>query len=117
MHSTKTTTWDDPRLPSSLGKDADPAKRNFQRKVIYFRSQPAQRMRDGETHIHVNRNSLFEDAFAQIMSRKPEDLKRQLRIMFDSEDGLDYGGLSRCVSGLASSEKAHPDTLRCCTAQ
>jgi hypothetical protein len=40
-HNTKTTTWDDPRLPSSLDANVPQYKRDFRRKLIYFRSQPA----------------------------------------------------------------------------
>lgn len=43
-HNTKTTTWDDPRLPSSLDQNVPQYKRDFRRKVIYFRSQPALRI-------------------------------------------------------------------------
>lgn len=31
------------------------------------------------------------------MRQTPNDLKKRLMIKFDGEDGLDYGGLSRCV--------------------
>lgn len=36
-HNTKTTTWDDPRLPSSLDQNVPQYKRDFRRKLIYFR--------------------------------------------------------------------------------
>ncbi|KAI9607674.1 hypothetical protein KEM48_003584 [Puccinia striiformis f. sp. tritici PST-130] len=35
-HNTKTTTWDDPRLPSSLDQNVPQYKRDFRRKLIYL---------------------------------------------------------------------------------
>lgn len=94
-HNTKTTTWDDPRLPSSLDANVPQYKRDFRRKLIYFRSQPAMRTQPGNCQIKVRRNHIFEDSYAEIMRQTPTDLKKRLMIKFDGEDGLDYGGLSR----------------------
>lgn len=99
-HNTKTTTWDDPRLPSSLDQGVPQYKRDFRRKLIYFRSQPALRIRPGQCHVKVRRSAIFEDSYAEIMRQSAEDLKKRLMIKFDGEDGLDYGGLSRFVSSL-----------------
>jgi len=96
-HNTKTTTWDDPRLPSSLDANVPQYKRDFRRKLIYFRSQPAMRAQPGNCQIKVRRNHIFEDSYTEIMRQTPNDLKKRLMIKFDGEDGLDYGGLSRCV--------------------
>lgn len=94
-HNTKTTTWDDPRLPSSLDQNVPQYKRDFRRKLIYFRSQPALRILSGQCHVKVRRNHIFEDSYAEIMRQNATDLKKRLMIKFDGEDGLDYGGLSR----------------------
>lgn len=94
-HNTKTTTWDDPRLPSSLDQNVPQYKRDFRRKLIYFRSQPALRILSGQCHVKVRRTHIFEDSYAEIMRQSPNDLKKRLMIKFDGEDGLDYGGLSR----------------------
>lgn len=96
-HNTKTTTWDDPRLPSSLDQNVPQYKRDFRRKLIYFRSQPALRILSGQCHTKVRRSHIFEDSYAEIMRASPNDLKKRLMIKFDGEDGLDYGGLSRLV--------------------
>ena len=96
-HNTKTTTWDDPRLPSSLDQNVPQYKRDFRRKLIYFRSQPALRILSGQCHVKVRRSYIFEDSYAEIMRASAADLKKRLMIKFDGEDGLDYGGLSRCV--------------------
>lgn len=96
-HNTKTTTWDDPRLPSSLDQNVPQYKRDFRRKLIYFRSQPALRILSGQCHVKVRRSHIFEDSYAEIMRASATDLKKRLMIKFDGEDGLDYGGLSRLV--------------------
>ncbi|GJJ12023.1 hypothetical protein Clacol_006263 [Clathrus columnatus] len=107
-HNTKTTTWDDPRLPSSLDQNVPQYKRDFRRKLIYFRSQPAMRAQPGNCQIKVRRNHIFEDSYAEIMRQTPNDLKKRLMIKFDGEDGLDYGGLSREFFFLLSHEMFNP---------
>jgi E3 ubiquitin-protein ligase NEDD4 len=101
-HNTKTTTWDDPRLPSSLDQNVPQYKRDFRRKLIYFRSQPALRPIPGQCHIKVRRDHIFEDSYAEIMRQSASDLKKRLMIKFDGEDGLDYGGLSRYLPSISS---------------
>jgi E3 ubiquitin-protein ligase NEDD4 len=107
-HNTKTTTWDDPRLPSSLDANVPQYKRDFRRKLIYFRSQPAMRAQPGNCQIKIRRNHIFEDSYAEIMRQTPSDLKKRLMIKFDGEDGLDYGGLSREFFFLLSHEMFNP---------
>ncbi|KAJ9059430.1 E3 ubiquitin-protein ligase pub1 [Entomophthora muscae] len=107
-HNTKTTTWDDPRLPSSLDQNVPQYKRDFRRKLIYFRSQPALRPVPGQCHIKVRRDHIFEDAFVEVMKHSPSDLKKRLMIKFEGEDGLDYGGLSREFFYLLSHEMFNP---------
>ncbi|KAG9302523.1 hypothetical protein G9A89_007227 [Geosiphon pyriformis] len=107
-HNTKTTTWDDPRLPSSLDQNVPQYKRDFRRKLIYFRSQPALRPVAGQCHIKVRRSHIFEDAYSEIMRQPSQELKKRLMIKFDGEDGLDYGGLSREFFFLLSHEMFNP---------
>ena len=107
-HNTKTTTWDDPRLPSSLDQNVPQYKRDFRRKLIYFRSQPALRILSGQCHVKVRRDHIFEDSYAEIMRQNANDLKKRLMIKFDGEDGLDYGGLSREFFFLLSHEMFNP---------
>ncbi|KAI5303450.1 ER membrane glycoprotein subunit of the GPI transamidase complex-like protein [Ascosphaera pollenicola] len=107
-HNTKTTTWDDPRLPSSLDQNVPQYKRDFRRKLVYFRSQPALRITTGQCHIKVRRNAIFEDSYAEIMRQSASDLKKRLMIKFEGEDGLDYGGLSREFFFLLSHEMFNP---------
>lgn len=107
-HNTKTTTWDDPRLPSSLDQNVPQYKRDFRRKLIYFRSQPALRIMSGQCHVKVRRNNIFEDSYAEIMRQPAADLKKRLMIKFDGEEGLDYGGVSREFFFLLSHEMFNP---------
>ena len=107
-HNTKTTTWDDPRLPSSLDTNVPQYKRDFRRKLIYFRSQPALRPLPGQCHIKIRRDHIFEDSYAEIMRQSSSDLKKRLMIKFEGEDGLDYGGLSREFFFLLSHEMFNP---------
>ena len=96
-HNTKTATWDDPRLPLPLDANVPQYKRDFRRKLIYSRSQPAMRAQPGNCQIKVRRDHIFEDSYAEIMRQTPNDLKKRLMIKFEGEDGLDYGGLARFV--------------------
>lgn len=107
-HNTKTTTWDDPRLPSSLDQNVPQYKRDFRRKVVYFRSQPALRILPGQCSIKVKRSNIFEDAYQEIMRQSPEELKKRLMIEFDGEEGVDYGGVSREFFFLLSHEMFNP---------
>jgi hypothetical protein len=100
-HNTKTVTWDDPRLPLSLDPNVPQYKRDFSRKLLYFRSLPEMRAQPGNCQIKVRRRHIFEDSYAEIMRQTPNDLKKRLMIKFEGEDGLDYGGLKRFVPGQA----------------
>jgi E3 ubiquitin-protein ligase NEDD4 len=72
-------------------------KRDFRQKLITFRGQPAMRQPPGQVDIRVRRKHLFEDAYKEIMTKTPDQLKKRLRIYFDGEIGEDFGGLSRSV--------------------
>ena len=96
-HNTKTTTWDDPRLPLSHDENVPQYLRDFRRKLIYFRSQPAMRPQPGTCQIKVRRNHIFEDSYAEIMGHIPSDLKKRLVIKLKGEDGLEYNGHARFV--------------------
>ncbi|KAI6036645.1 hypothetical protein BKA83DRAFT_26209 [Pisolithus microcarpus] len=62
-HNTKTTTWDDPRLPSSLDANVPQYKRDFRRKLIYFRSQPAMRSQPGNCQDGLDYGGLSREFF------------------------------------------------------
>ncbi|KAK7685350.1 hypothetical protein QCA50_011714 [Cerrena zonata] len=107
-HNTKTTSWDDPRVPSALSASVPQYKRDFRRKMIYFRSQPAMQTQRGNCMLKVRRNRIFEDSYDEIMKHTPDDLRRKLVIHFDGEEGLDYGGVSREFFFLLSHEISNP---------
>ncbi|KAJ3093996.1 hypothetical protein HK100_006322 [Physocladia obscura] len=107
-HESKITTWDDPRMPSPGGDNIPQYKRDFRKKVVYFRSQPVMRLHPGNCHITVRRSHLFEDAYAEIMRHPANDLKKKLMIKFHGEDGLDYGGVGREFFFMMSKEMFNP---------
>lgn len=96
-HNTRTTSWDDPRLPTHVDDSAPQYKRDYRRKVVYFRSQPKMRLLAGKCEVKVRRTRVLEDSYSAVMALTGEDLKRRLMVNFESEDGLDYGGVSRYV--------------------
>jgi len=99
-HNTRTTSWDDPRLPTNVDDNAPQYKRDYRRKVVYFRSQPKMRPLPGKCELKVRRNNVLEDSYAAVMAHSGEDLKKRLMVSFDNEDGLDYGGVSRYVASI-----------------
>ncbi|KAF8334171.1 uncharacterized protein EI90DRAFT_3121511 [Cantharellus anzutake] len=111
-HNTKTTTWDDPRLPSSLDQSVPQSKRDFYRKLIYFRSQREMRSQPGNCQIKVRRNHIFKDSYADIMRQPPSDLKQRVMIVFDGEDGL---GLSRSVETICLLLSLSPYPSKLCS--
>jgi E3 ubiquitin-protein ligase NEDD4 len=72
-------------------------KRDYRRKVVYFRSQPKMRVLPGKCEVKIRRTRVLEDSYGVIMALSGEDLKRRLMISFEGEEGLDYGGVSRYV--------------------
>ncbi|KAJ3498944.1 hypothetical protein NLJ89_g10157 [Agrocybe chaxingu] len=107
-HNTRTTSWDDPRLPPNLDDNAPQYKRDYRRKVVYFRSQPKMRVLAGKCEIKVRRTRVLEDSYGAVMALAGEDLKRRLMVNFEGEDGLDYGGVSREWFFLLSHEIFNP---------
>ncbi|KAF8967142.1 hypothetical protein BDZ97DRAFT_1805418 [Flammula alnicola] len=107
-HNTRTTSWDDPRLPPNLDDNAPQYKRDYRRKVVYFRSQPKMRVLPGKCEIKVRRTRVLEDSYGAVMALTGEDLKRRLMVNFEGEDGLDYGGVSREWFFLLSHEIFNP---------
>ena len=107
-HTSKITTWDDPRLPSAVDENVPQYKRDFRRKLVYFRSQQSVRPLPGQNQIVIRRDNIFEDSFREIMKFQATELKRRLMIKFEGEEGLDYGGLSREFFYLLSHEMFNP---------
>lgn len=109
-HNRRTTTYIDPRTgKSALDNGPQIAYvRDFKAKVQYFRFWCQQLYMPQHVKITVNRKTLFEDSFQQIMSFNPQDLRRRLWIIIPGEEGLDYGGVAREWFFLLSHEVLNP---------
>ncbi|XP_030631954.1 itchy E3 ubiquitin protein ligase a [Chanos chanos] len=109
-HNRRTTTYIDPRTGKSSLENGPHITyvRDFKAKVHYFRFWCQQLSMPQHIKIHVNRKTLFEDSFQQIMSFHPQDLRRRLWIIFPGEEGLDYGGVAREWFFLLSHEVLNP---------
>lgn len=105
-HNTRTTTWEDPRLPSNADKNAPKYKRDFRNKLVALSASI--RKEPGTTNITVRRENIFEDAFTIIGGLQPRDLKKKLMIKFHGEEGLDFGGVSREFFFLLSHAMFNP---------
>ncbi|XP_047661452.1 E3 ubiquitin-protein ligase NEDD4-like isoform X2 [Tachysurus fulvidraco] len=110
-HNTKNTQWEDPRLQSpAITGPAVPYSREFKQKYDYFRKKlkkPTDIPNRFEMKLH--RGSIFEESYRRIMSlKKPDFLKSRLWIEFESEKGLDYGGVAREWFFLISKEMFNP---------
>jgi E3 ubiquitin-protein ligase NEDD4-like len=97
-HNSKITQWEDPRLQNpAITGPAVPYSREFKQKYDYFRKKlkkPADIPNRFEMKLH--RNNIFEESYRRIMSvKRPDVLKARLWIEFESEKGLDYGGVAR----------------------
>uniref|UniRef100_A0A4W4EZK6 HECT-type E3 ubiquitin transferase n=1 Tax=Electrophorus electricus TaxID=8005 RepID=A0A4W4EZK6_ELEEL len=109
-HNRRSTTYIDPRTGKSSLENGPQITyvRDFKAKVHYFRFWCQQLSKPQHIKIHVNRKTLFEDSFQQIMSFHPQDLRRRLWVIFPGEEGLDYGGVAREWFFLLSHEVLNP---------
>nr|XP_028604255.1 E3 ubiquitin-protein ligase NEDD4-like isoform X11 [Podarcis muralis] len=110
-HNNKITQWEDPRLQNpAITGPAVPYSREFKQKYDYFRKKlkkPADIPNRFEMKLH--RNNIFEESYRRIMSvKRPDVLKARLWIEFESEKGLDYGGVAREWFFLLSKEMFNP---------
>ncbi|XP_049638010.1 E3 ubiquitin-protein ligase NEDD4-like isoform X5 [Suncus etruscus] len=110
-HNSKITQWEDPRLQNpAITGPAVPYSREFKQKYDYFRKKlkkPADIPNRFEMKLH--RSNIFEESYRRIMSvKRPDVLKARLWIEFESEKGLDYGGVAREWFFLLSKEMFNP---------
>lgn len=71
---------------------------DFDVKRRYFRQELEQMdegMRREDLVVHVRREHVFEDSFRELYRRNPEEMKANLYITFEGEEGQDAGGLIR----------------------
>ncbi|CAG9795928.1 unnamed protein product [Diatraea saccharalis] len=110
-HNTRTTQWEDPRLSNpQIAGPAVPYSRDYKRKYEYLKSQLRKPSNvPNKFEIKVRRNSILEDSYRIISSVVRLDLlKTKLWVEFESEVGLDYGGLAREWFFLLSKEMFNP---------
>lgn len=76
-----------------------PFRRDFEAKLrSFYRKLESKGYGQGphKLKLHIRRSHLLEDSFRRIMSANKKDLQRgRLAILWDTEEGLDYGGPSR----------------------
>ncbi|XP_063782208.1 E3 ubiquitin-protein ligase NEDD4 isoform X2 [Pseudophryne corroboree] len=110
-HNTKRTQWEDPRLLTvAITGPAVPYSRDYKRKYEYFRKKLKKQLDiPNRFEMKLRRTAIFEDSYRKIISvKRPELLKARLWIEFDSEKGLDYGGVAREWFFLISKEMFNP---------
>ncbi|CAO1390080.1 unnamed protein product [Diamesa serratosioi] len=103
-----------PNLNSSrvTQRGPPPFRRDFEAKLrTFYRKLESKGYGQGphKLKLHIRRTHLLEDAFRRIMSANKKDLQRgRLAVLFDNEEGLDYGGPSREFFFLLSRELFNP---------
>ncbi|XP_044735910.1 E3 ubiquitin-protein ligase Nedd-4 isoform X2 [Chrysoperla carnea] len=110
-HNTRTTQWEDPRMSNpQIAGPAVPYSRDYKRKYEYLKTQLRKPSNvPNKFEIKVRRASILEDSYRIITSVSKIDLlKTKLWIEFESEVGLDYGGLAREWFFLLSKEMFNP---------
>ncbi|KAG5684293.1 hypothetical protein PVAND_013528 [Polypedilum vanderplanki] len=74
-------------------------KRDFEAKLrTFYRKLESKGYGQGphKLKLHIRRSHLLEDAYNRIMTANKKDLQRgRLAVIWDTEEGLDYGGPSR----------------------
>lgn len=101
----------EPRLPASLGQTILQYRRDFRRKLIHLRSQPALHIQPGKCEIVIRRSHIFEDSYMEVMRHTPLNLKKRFTVRFEGENGLDHGGLSREYFSLLSHQIFSPSLV------
>lgn len=71
--------------------------REFDERVREFYEQDALIALDGDVELTVERGDLLRSSFEAVMQQGPEELKKRIVLNFLGEEGVDGGGLLRCV--------------------
>jgi len=96
-HTTRTTTFKDPRdeLVDPASANVPQYQRNFKYKLMYFKEQHVRIDQSSPCKMTIQRSDMFRDSYNAVMGCDPATLRRRLYITFLGEEGLDYGGLAR----------------------
>uniref|UniRef100_UPI00358E39BE E3 ubiquitin-protein ligase NEDD4-like isoform X2 n=1 Tax=Myxine glutinosa TaxID=7769 RepID=UPI00358E39BE len=110
-HNMKRTQWEDPRLQNpAITGPAVPYSRDYKQKYDFFRKKlkkPTDIPNRFEMKLH--RNNILEESYRKMMAvKRPDVLKARLWIEFETEKGLDYGGVAREWFFLISKEMFNP---------
>lgn len=85
----------------TMQRTPPPFRRDFEAKLrSFYRKLESKGYGQGphKLKLHIRRSHLLEDSFRRIMSANKKDLQRgRLAVLWDTEEGLDYGGPSRLV--------------------
>nr|AON96562.1 hect type E3 ubiquitin ligase [Bicyclus anynana] len=93
------------RAPAPQRRDFEAKLRAFYRKL----ESKGYGQGPGKLKLHIRREHLLEDAFRRIMSCTKKELQKgKLCVLWDGEEGLDYGGPSREFFFLLSRELFNP---------
>ncbi|XP_046964595.1 E3 ubiquitin-protein ligase HECW2 isoform X1 [Vanessa cardui] len=93
------------RAPAPQRRDFEAKLRAFYRKL----ESKGYGQGPGKLKLHIRRDHLLEDAFRRIMSCSKKELQKgKLCVLWDGEEGLDYGGPSREFFFLLSRELFNP---------
>ncbi|KAG7207270.1 hypothetical protein KM043_008944 [Ampulex compressa] len=91
-HASPGLTRASARAPAPYRRDFEAKLRTFYRKL----ESKGYGQGPGKLKLHIRREHLLEDAFTRIMAASKKDLQKgKLVVIFDHEEGLDYGGPSR----------------------
>ncbi|XP_020280673.1 E3 ubiquitin-protein ligase HECW2 isoform X2 [Pseudomyrmex gracilis] len=91
-HASPGLTRASARAPAPHRRDFEAKLRTFYRKL----ESKGYGQGPGKLKLHIRREHLLEDAFTRIMAASKKDLQKgKLVVIFDHEEGLDYGGPSR----------------------
>ncbi|PRP86944.1 ubiquitin-protein ligase, UPL1 [Planoprotostelium fungivorum] len=85
---------------------------DFENKRSYFRSQlNRERTEDrGESiRLHVQRDQVMTSSFYQLHNRTPDEMKGKLTVVFNGEEAIDAGGVSREWYTILAKEMFNPN--------
>ncbi|KAG1658414.1 E3 ubiquitin-protein ligase NEDD4 [Nymphon striatum] len=109
--NTRITQWEDPRMSNpTIAGPAVPYSRDYKRKYEYLKAQLRKPSNvPNKFEMKVTRQTILEDTYRILSNLTNVDLlKTKLWIVFDGEDGLDYGGVAREFFFLLSKEMFNP---------
>uniref|UniRef100_A0A183B0T6 HECT-type E3 ubiquitin transferase n=1 Tax=Echinostoma caproni TaxID=27848 RepID=A0A183B0T6_9TREM len=97
-----------PCLFSVMLCSSKPREWSFEHKQSSFRYLCQSNAVSGTTKIIVSRQNLLDDSFNQVMKLETFELRRTLYVIFQGEEGLDYGGPAREWFFKLSTELLNP---------